>query len=204
MMRAILLNTLELVVNRYIKLDSFYTHKLKRLSGKYIEIDLDEVPATFYIGFYDDRVTFQSALQGKADVRIQATPINLLRVLTEDNAQALLSKQRVNIEGDFLLAQAVGEFFKSIHIDWAHYLKPFLGDAINGQAAQLKTKACEHVLNTKQKLDHDLHDYLQHELALLPNRNEFEHFKTAVANLRDKVERLEVKQQLDQQRGESA
>ncbi|PIQ43629.1 MAG: hypothetical protein COV52_09485 [Gammaproteobacteria bacterium CG11_big_fil_rev_8_21_14_0_20_46_22] len=203
MMRAILLNTLELAVNRYIKLDSFYRQKLKRLSGRYLEVDLQDAPVTFYVGFYDDRVTFQPALQGKADVRIQATPINLLRVLTEDNAQALLSKQRINIEGDFLLAQAVGEFFKSIRIDWAHYLKPFLGDAMNGQAALLKTKACESLSNTQQKLDEDLREYLQHELAVLPNRDEFEHFKTAVSHLRDRVERLEVKQRLDHS-GENA
>lgn len=196
MMSTLILKTLEAAINRYIKLDSFYQDKLKKLTGKYLALHLDNIDIDLIIAFYPDTVRLESHLIGEPDLSIRATPINLLRLLTEDNSAHLLNTGKVELDGNILLAQSVSDFFKGIKIDWAHYLQPFLGDALNGQVEKLKKECCEQLKARQEQLQDDIYDYLQHENKTLVNRDEYEAWKQELNHCRDAVERLEARLKL--------
>lgn len=193
MLQTLTLKTLEIVLNRYIQLDSFYQSKLKRFAGSYLRVKVNSLNMIIIVGFFETHLKLQSELLDNARATITASPVNLFRILTEDGTQHLLKDGLVTIDGDVAFAQSVGSFFRSIKIDWGRYLKPILGDSINGEISRGKTLFKEVLHKKYQSLRDNTQEYLNEENTVLANRNEFDVWQDELALLRDDIERASMR-----------
>lgn len=192
MLQTLTLKTLDIVINRYIQLDSFYQSKLKRLAGNYMLVNITGMDFKMIIGFFENHIKFQSELLETPKVSITASPINLLRALTDEGTQHLLKENLINMEGDPAFAQSVGSFFRSIKIDWARYLKPIFGDSINGGIERSKASVEETLKRKCESLHDNTREYLHEENDFLVNRNEFETWQQDIFTLRDDADRMDA------------
>ena len=127
-----------------------------------------------------------------ADARVSGAPLSLL-ALTADDAQAVIQRGDVRIEGDVEIAQQFRELAVLLKPDLEHSLSGLLGRSgahvlvrgLRGAADWTRASLWTGVQN--------LSEYLAHERGDLVSRPEAEQFLREVDELREQLDRIEAR-----------
>ena len=97
----------------------------------------------------------------------------------------------LRIEGDAMLAQALGEVARAMNWDVEEDLSRVVGDAAAHRAGQFLRDARGHAAEAGSRLRDALTDHLSSESGGLVSRPEFEAWRDDVQSLTERMERLE-------------
>lgn len=112
----------------------------------------------------------------------------LFRVLREG---PLALGATLRIEGDVMLAQALGEVARALHWDVEEDLSQVVGDVAARRAGQLWRDARVHAEEAGSRLREVLTDHLSSEVGVLVSRAEFEDWSGNLQALAQRLDRLE-------------
>ena len=187
-----MLNHLEKLINRCLRLDPHLQTHLHPLLDKHLLLEITDLGATFYISFQTGGIKITTQPSEKAaDLLVRGRTLALWRLF--QSHQHSLHLQDVKVIGDLHLAQSIKHFFQSINIDWEEQLSHFTGDVIAHQFFRGigRLKQWQHEVRENFKLN--LTEYLHEEARYFPLPEEVDSFMQEVDTLRDDVERLEAK-----------
>jgi ubiquinone biosynthesis protein UbiJ len=151
-----------------------------------LDLHLHVVPET-------DRLRLFADYDTAADCLVRATPAALLGMALAKNREDEVFQGAVSIEGDNGLAQALGQVFNGLDVDWEEQLAKLVGDAAARRIGDQAREARRWGQRTGSALNEDLRDYLIEEGRVLPSELEMKAFLDGVDRLRDDVERLEAR-----------
>lgn len=192
-MIALILPFFEKLINRLIQLDADTLACINKINGKRIAIEITGLPIQFTISFNADKIKLQPFLATDPDAAIKGMPLALVRLLLSPQANTLLFKKIVVVEGDIGLLQTLQQILQQLDIDWEEYLSGFIGD-IPAHLIGNRLREVKHWQEDKRvNLQRNLTEYLQEELQYFPVHEQLNDFMAEVDELRDGVERLQAR-----------
>jgi ubiquinone biosynthesis protein UbiJ len=183
---------LEVVLNRYLRLDPAALQRLAPLSGRLIRLEIKGLDVDIFLLPHSEGLQVYPEFDGEPDCTLSGTPLGFVRLGSGERADRLFDGT-VDIRGDTEIGQQFGEVLADLDIDWEEHLSHLTGDVAAHQVGRAARAAGRWGREVGQTLTQDLQEYLQEEVRLLPTRIENEEFADAVDALRDDLERLEAR-----------
>jgi len=190
----VLLSGLEVVLNRYLRLDPDAAARMAALRQRCIAIELTAPQLAFFIlPGENGGVRLRPWIETEPDTVLRGTPLGLARLGLGSHGGKTLFSGSVAIEGDVETGQAFKAALDAMDIDWEEQLSRLTGDVIAHQIGNLTRHTGAALRHARHTLEQDLGEYLQEELRVLPARIEVENFSADVTRLRTDNDRLEAR-----------
>jgi ubiquinone biosynthesis accessory factor UbiJ len=145
------------------------------------------------------RVTDASTADKPADATISGAPLSLLALAGAD-AQSVIQRGDVRIEGDAEIAQQFRELGRLLRPDLEAILAGVLGRSGAHIAMQSLRAATDWTRAAAWTQIRNVSEYLAHERGDLVPRTEAEHYLSGVDQLREQLDRIEARLTLAEQR----
>jgi ubiquinone biosynthesis protein UbiJ len=188
-----LTRTLETAVNRYLGMDPACAARMVELEGRCIGIELRGTGMTFYIYPGTQGVRITDRADRPADTMLHGTPLAMARLGLGSNAGKTLFSGAATITGDVETGQTFQGILDDMDIDWEEQLSRLTGDIAAHQIGRAMRQAGKLLSTGRTTLEHDLGEYLQEELRVLPARIEVSNFCNEVDRIRADADRLEAR-----------
>lgn len=188
-----LLGLAEIGGNRLLGLDPEVLTHCSDLQGKIIAIELTDLEKTIYChpGSWGLRLSLQPP--GKdIDASIRGRLFGLINLSTQDHKLSTSIQERIEISGNPAVAQKFQKILTELDIDWEEQLSKITGDIMAFRIGQGVRKTQQWIKESLNSFALSSTEYLQQEVHHVPTKPEFDHFSTAVTDLRHDVDRLEA------------
>jgi ubiquinone biosynthesis protein UbiJ len=190
---------LQAIVNQVLALDPELAESLAELEGTVLEAHVQGVekriqlhPSATGVGVVlVDGDGQQSAVV--ADVTISGPPFTLLRLLGSLESVDGVLPPDVSVSGELELVQKLNRLVKRANIDWEEPLSKLFGDSVAHEIGRGVHGFVSWARAASETFSSDVGEYLREERRLAPTRLEVDDFATHVDQVRDDVERLEVR-----------
>jgi ubiquinone biosynthesis protein UbiJ len=163
---------------------------LQALQGRRLAIQLSGTP--WHRVLESDGLCLRVRREGSADATLSAAPLSMLALLGGD-AEALVQRGDVRIEGDAEVAQQYRELGLLLRPDVEDALSRVLGRSGAHLTMRGLRAAREWTRAAAWTSMQNLAEYLAHERRELVSRPEAEHFVLTVEQLREQLDRLDVR-----------
>lgn len=189
---------IEFGAQQLLALDPSSQAEQQKLAGRRLRVTLKELGKPLTLTVTETQVLLSWIDTAEVDCHI-ITELAVLPELRESaNITRLIKADKLDIEGDPMLAQQLSKLFSERDIDWPEQLSQRLGDV----PAQLIVSGFRRARKGIQQLLQDqqqwVKDALVEEQHVVPTREHFEQFQREVQGLRAQLDKLE--RQLRQQR----
>lgn len=191
---ALLAGALEAGFNRVLALDERSLERLERLEDKVLQLDLEGLGITlfFQFAFGAVEVTLDAARQ--PDARISGTPTALFSLASPvDDRSWGAPGSGVRIEGDAGLARDLGKVFEQLDPDWQASLDRILGETLGYQVGESMRRGADGLRRTLDGVFDVAGRFLREESGELAEQDDIDAFNHGVDDLRDGVDRLDVR-----------
>jgi len=186
---------LERLLDDALALDPESRSALAGLSGKVVDVEVTGAGALrlridgerFHVG------PRAAAGDTDADITVRGTPLSLLRLAFSGDREALILGDEVDLRGDVALAAQLQRIAARMDVDVEEALAQRIGDVPAHEFMRGMRGLGGWMHAAGAALLVDLSEYLRYEAAVVPRRAEVERFSHAIDDLRDDVERLEVR-----------
>lgn len=192
-MNYLFISLLQRAISGYLALDPETITKLSALSGRVLKLTLTDLGYSIYLLPNAQGVTLTADYHGDVHADIRGSSVLLMRMQLSEEGNATLLAKQLTIQGDLHLAQTFNHIFRHIHIDWEELLSHVTGDVIAHQVGRFARNFRQWRRQTTHTLNANLVEYLQQEAQQLPSREMVEDFYAQLHQLRDDVERLELR-----------
>ncbi len=190
---------LQAIVNQVLALDPELAEGLAELEGTVLEAHVQGVekriqlhPSATGVGVVlVDGDGQQSAVV--ADVTISGPPFTLLRLLGSLESVDGVLPPDVSVSGELQLVQRLTRLAKRANFDWEEPLSKLFGDSVAHEIGHGVHGFASWARAASETFSSDVGEYLREERRLAPTRLEVDDFATHVDQVRDDVERLEVR-----------
>ena len=190
---------LQAIVNQVLALDPELAEGLAELEGTVLEAHVQGVEKRFQLHpsatgvgvVLVDGDGQQSAVV--ADVTISGPPFTLLRLLGSLESVDGVLPPDVSVSGELQLVQRLTRLVKRANIDWEEPLSKLFGDSVAHEIGRGVHGFVSWARAASETFSSDVGEYLREERRLAPTRLEVDDFATHVDQVRDDVERLEVR-----------
>lgn len=189
----ILAKMIEPIINRTLKLDPESWEKLPRYAGKVVAVTDPVLQITLFFIFKSDGITVSADKNYTADTTITGTPLGLLQFYRQVNQNEGVSGSSVKITGDLELGEQLRDWLNALELDFEEPLSKIFGDMMANKVVTGAKELFSWLGKTQKSLGQDLTEYLQEEAAFLPSRIELNEFLNDVDNIRNDVERIELR-----------
>ncbi len=186
------------IINRVIQFDASTKTRLAHLDGKCLYLQISDLKLDFDIFFTKTNIRLQSkkiGTQNEAQVQVKA-PVAALIAFAGSKKIKEATERGLIIEGDIELAHEIQNFVMGLDIDWEEMLSRYTGDIFAHAFFQGIRKAENKKRGIIENLSFSARNFLQEEQRLLPTAIEVEYFNHSVDELRNEVDRLEMRVQL--------
>jgi ubiquinone biosynthesis protein UbiJ len=184
--------SIELAINKALTMDPSATKKLKPLNGCILEINIESLKQSLFLGAKDGQVLLLSA--DKAPTVILTGNVSALIKLALLKDRSTLFKQRqVAFSGDAVRAQQIQTFARSLQIDWEGLLAEAIGDTPARFLSSSTKQSLMFMQSLSQNFMRDVEDYIKYELRLLPTRARATKQFEAIDKLRLASDRLDAR-----------
>lgn len=191
---AMLAGAVEAAVNRVLAMDVRSVERLERLEGKLLQLDLEGLAITLYFQFAFSVVEVTLDADREPDARISGTPTALFSLAAPADGKGWGTPgSGVRIEGDANLARDLAKVFEQLDPDWQATLDRLLGETLGYQVGQGLRQGADGLRRTLDGVFDLAGRFLREESGELAEQNDIDSFNREVDDLRDGVDRLEVR-----------
>jgi ubiquinone biosynthesis protein UbiJ len=189
---GILAGLLEGAVNRVLALDENTPARLRRLSGRHLQLDIAGSGITLFFSFDDRRVRVRTRLDSAPDTVISGSPQALFAMAVPDGANGWQSgDSRVNITGDANLARDLERLFSQLDPDWEGSLSRVFGDVLGYQVSAGLRNGARQARAAAGEAGEMVDDYLRSGQAPVVHASEFAAFGKSLDELESTLQRIE-------------
>lgn len=191
---GLLATSLEAAINRLLAADQDSGERLKKLDGRRVRLELQDLAITLDFIFTSYRVEVTLDTEAEADTVITGgMPALFVMALPDEEDRWGGPGSRVKISGDATLARDLERLFSRLDPDWEAGVAQLTGDVMAHQLVAGFKGFAASLLSTGKQMQEVAGDYLTSEQSPLPQPEALRGFADEVDNLRDAVERLEAR-----------
>ncbi|WP_241967574.1 ubiquinone biosynthesis accessory factor UbiJ [Pseudidiomarina insulisalsae] len=182
---------LEFAAQQLFAMDPASAERLQKLTGKRVRVTLRELGKPLTVTVTDTSLQFSWVDDDAVDCHISTELAVLPELRDSANITRLIKADKLDIEGDPLLAQQLSKLVTALDIDWPEQLSQRIGDV----PAQLLVTAFQRSRKRFGSWQQDnqqwLRDALVEEKKILPARPQFTQFQQDIQALRARIDKLE-------------
>lgn len=193
MITAFTLETLEKIINAYVKLDPETLESLSQIQGKTAQILIQGWETSFYVQAHASGFYLSLSAPQYPEAVIESSVGSLFTLGFSSEKNPVFVSNDIKIQGDLEFAQALYRILRNIDIDWEEHLSRLVGDVAAYQVMKQLRKTLGWFKSTAKKLRENTTEYLQEEARYTPSSAEIEDFYQDVFTLRNDVDRTEKK-----------
>lgn len=187
-----MMTSLDYLTNKVLSLDAKALDLLKNIPDTLLSIEITDLSLTFFMEFKQGKIYYLKHTTKSPQVTMQG-PLRAFVSLTRSKDPKRAVQLGLNIEGDLTTGNVIRNILLSLNPDWEELLSTLTGDTL---ANEIGTFARNTQLKKKQFLNHltiSIREYLQEESKFTPHPEEMNDFLADIDDLRDDVERLELR-----------
>lgn len=192
-MNSLLLEPLSKAINSYLQLDPESTHRLAKLKGKIITIELLPFHFIFQCVFQENGIELNQEQSYPTDTTLRGTPLQMLDMLLTKNHRQQFFANDVVIEGDAAVGQDAIALFDELYIDWEDHLSHLIGDIPAFQLTKFTQRMLNKFKQTENTMTQNINEYIHEEKRWLPSAEALSDFFHEIDQLRMDVDRSEAK-----------
>jgi ubiquinone biosynthesis accessory factor UbiJ len=188
-----LLGVAEIGGNHLLGMDQNALQHCSELQGHIVAINFTDMDKTLYChpGSWGMRISLQQPSR-EVDAIIRGRVMALVNLSLNKDKLSTSMQENVEISGNAAVAQKFQKILSELDIDWEQQLSQIVGDAVAFRIFQGINKTRQWVNDSFHSVALSGRDYLQQESQVMPGKQEFDHFKSEVTDLRHSVERMEA------------
>ncbi|MDY7567619.1 SCP2 sterol-binding domain-containing protein [Pseudomonas sp. RTC3] len=188
-----LLASVELGINRVLRMDSTALPRLERLAGKMIAVDCRNPAFQLFILPSDEGLLLAAHWAAEADCTLRAPASSLLRLALSQDKTAVLHGPEVELEGDSAVLLELVGVLQDLELDWEYELSRWLGPVASPLLGGQLRSSARWTRDSLTNLTHNLADYLSEESRTLVGQREAEARFAELDQTRLDLERLEAR-----------
>ena len=189
---GILAAVLEGGLNRILALDEGSPERLKHLSGRVLQLDIEGIGITLFFSFTERRVSVGTNSTAEPDTVISGSPTALFTMAVPDDAPGWgIGDSRVNISGDANLARDLERLFSKLDPDWESSLSRIFGDVWGYQAAAGLRSGARQAREAAGSAGDMLNEFIESGQGPVLQSTDFSEFSHSVDELKATAGRIE-------------
>jgi ubiquinone biosynthesis protein UbiJ len=188
-----LLASVELGINRVLRMDSTALPRLERLAGKMIAVDCRSPAFQLFILPSDEGLLLAAHWAAEADCTLRAPASSLLRLALSQDKTAVLHGPEVELEGDSAVLLELVGVLQDLELDWEYELSRWLGPVASPLLRGQLRSSARWTRDSLANLTHNLADYLSEESRTLVGQREAEARFAELDQTKLDLERLEAR-----------
>lgn len=190
---------IELAMNQLLKLDDDSQQRLKKLSGKSLQVTIKELPWPLLFSF-SEQIDVRTVMTPDNDS--EPEPVDCLIELNletlpklKDSSQLtqLIQKKQLNLIGDIYVAQTFSALLKDLDVDWEEQLSRYTGDVVAHQTFSSMRTIFDTAKTQIEQGVIELGEHLTQSDSITVKPSEMIEFSRGVSDLRSSTERLSAK-----------
>lgn len=190
---AIVCATVEVALNRTLRLEPEVLADLSPLAGRVLGLSIDGLDWNFFVELTPDGTRVLPSFERAADVHLRGSPLTLGRLAAQIARGDTTLPQGVQIDGDPELLNR----FRSLLLRVGFDPEELVAKVVGGGAAYRLVGGLKTLLgwgrNTASTLSLDTAEYLREETRDLARKIDADEWMDAVDSLRDGVDRLDAR-----------
>lgn len=192
---------IELAMNQLLKLDDDSQHRLKKLSGKSLQVTIKELPWPLLFSF-SEQIDVRAVITADHESEPTPEPVDCLIELNletlpklKDSSQLtqLIQQKQLNLIGDIYVAQTFSALLKDLDVDWEEQLSRFTGDIVAHQTFTSMRTLFDTAKTQIEKSAVELGEHLTQSDSIAVKPSEMIEFSRGVSDLRSTTERLSAR-----------
>jgi len=199
---SLLCATIEVALNRCLRLEPSVLEECAARSGQSISCDITDLGWQLQVDLIPGGVRVLPSARPDAETRIRGTSAGLLRLLWRSARDDRSIPDEVQISGDAELLGRFKDWLGRVGFDPGEWLAPVIGDAPAYRVVQAARQAFGWGSSALRTLALDGAEYLREERGVLAGAADVEDWVQQVETLRDDVERFDARlRRLERQAG---
>lgn len=196
---------IEQAMNQLLKLDEDSQQRLKKLSGKSLQVTIRELPWPLLFNFSEQidvgivMANNEFETESAADCLIELNLETLPKLKDSSQLTQLIQQKQLNLVGDIYVAQSFSALLKDLDVDWEEQLSRYTGDVVAHQTFTSMRALFDTAKTQIEKGAIELGDFLTQGDAVAVKPSEMKAFSEDVTQLRSATERLSAKLDLLEQ-----
>jgi ubiquinone biosynthesis protein UbiJ len=192
---------IELAMNQLLKLDDDSQQRLKKLSGKSLQVTIKELPWPLLF-IFSEQIDVRAVITPNNDSEPTPEPVDCLIELNletlpklKDSSQLtqLIQQKQLNLIGDIYVAQTFSALLKDLDVDWEEQLSRYSGDVVAHQTFTSMRTLFDTAKTQIEKVAIELGEYLTQSDSIAVKPSEMVEFSRGVSDLRSASERLSAR-----------
>jgi ubiquinone biosynthesis protein UbiJ len=192
---------IELAMNQLLKLDEDSQHRLKKLSGKSLQVTIKELPWPLLFSF-SEQIDVRAVMPSDMDLEPTTETVDCLIELNletlpklRDSSQLtqLIQQKQLNLIGDIYVAQTFSALLKDLDIDWEEQLSGYTGDVVAHQTFASMRTLFDTAKTQIEQGAIELGERLTQSDSIAVKPSEMFEFSKNVSELRSDTERLSAR-----------
>lgn len=187
-----LLNLIELAINRALEFDPRAQGDLAKLHGKTMTLEIKPLPQKISISPMPYGLEFSNE-SGTTDVTLSATIGALVKIGRDGLDDAELESGELEINGDPIVGQRFARILSQLDIDWEGLLAQHIGETPAVLISGGLVKAKEIAQESKSVFSKHISNLLTNEMGVVAAKSDIEPFLDDVDTLRADADRLNAR-----------
>jgi len=186
-----LIKPLLLAINRQIEAKTPAVKLCEELEGKIISINIKNTSHHFDLIIKSKEFQLHP-IPNEFHVQISGSLLSFVNFARKDSKDAIIDGS-INFDGDVGVGQKYQKLIGLLKPDIEEELSHFVGDIMANNISSFARATKSWAINSKNIFDENIAEYLQEEIRIMPNKFEFNNFSKKISELRDDVERIEIR-----------
>jgi ubiquinone biosynthesis protein UbiJ len=192
---------IELAMNQLLKLDDDSQQRLKKLSGKSLQVSIKELPWPLLFSF-SEQIDVRTVITADIELEPTSEQVDCLIELNletlpklKDSSQLtqLIQNKQLNLIGDIYVAQTFSALLKDLDVDWEEQLSVYTGDVLAHQTFTSMRTLFDTAKTQIEQGAIELGERLTQSDSIAVKPSEMMGFSRSVSDLRSATERLSAK-----------
>jgi len=188
-----LLASVELGLNRVLRLDSTALPRLAHLAGKVIAVDCRSPALQLFILPSDEGLMLASQWAADVDCTLRAPASSLVKLALSKDKTAVLHAPEVELEGDSGVLLELAGVLQDLELDWEYELSRWLGPVATQLLSSHLRSRTRWYRQGFASLGQNLSEYLAEESRTLVGRREAEARFSELDRIKLDLDRLEAR-----------
>jgi ubiquinone biosynthesis protein UbiJ len=192
---------IELALNQLLRLDDDSQQRLKKLSGKSLQVTIKELPWPLLFNFSEQigvRTVVTSdhdlePLPEAVDCLIELNLETLPELRDSSKLTQLIQRKQLNLIGDIYVAQTFSALLKDLDIDWEEQFSQYTGDIVAHQTFTSMRTLFDTAKTQIEQGATELGERLTQSDSIAVKPSEMFEFSRDVSDLRSEAERLSAR-----------
>jgi ubiquinone biosynthesis protein UbiJ len=192
---------IELAMNQLLELDDDSQQRLKKLSGKSLQVTIKELPWKLLFTF-SEQIDVRSVMISEnefdsspeaVDCLIELNLETLPKIKDSSQLTQLIQQKQLNLTGDIYVAQTFSALLKDLDVDWEEQLSRYTGDVVAHQTFTSMRALFDTAKSQIERGAIELGEHLTQSDSIAVKPIEMVEFSRNVTDLRSATERLSAR-----------